>query len=317
MNVPLQRLLLTAGGFKEQQSDQMKTNSYSYSFWGRTWNAQFGAILTAFTLLFGFGLQDVEAKPKVSNVTVVPTIENISIVDGQLVASGSVSGTVKGKDFTAPFENVPVDITLAEPEPGDTNAVAACGILDLALAPINLDVLGLVVETSPICLEITAIPGGGLLGDLLCSVANLLNGGLSIGDILGGLNLVDPASGVQVAPALTTDQINQLLGTIEDLLNEALGQLIDAILTEILDGAGRTCAILHLELGPLDLNLLGLAVSLDDCDGGPVVVDITGERGAGNLLGNLLCGLLGGGGLNLGDTLQDILDGILGRLPGN
>jgi hypothetical protein len=317
MNVPLQRLLLTAGDFKEQQSDHMKTNSYSYSFWGRTWNAQFGAILSAFTLLFGFGLQDVEAKPKVSNVTVVPTIENISIVDGQLVASGSVSGTVKGQDFTAPFENVPVDITLAQPEPGDTNAPAACGVLDLALGPINLDVLGLVVETSPICLEITAIPGGGLLGDLLCSVANLLNGGLSIGDILGGLNLVDPVTGVQVAPALTTDQINQLLGAIEDLLNGALGQLIDAILTEITDATGLTCGILHLELGPLDLNLLGLAVSLDDCDGGPVVVDITGERGAGNLLGNLLCGLLGGGGLNLGDTLQDILDGILGRLPGN
>ena len=52
----------------------MKTNNYSYSFWGRAWNAQFGAILSALALLFGFGLQDVEAKPKVSNVTVIPTI---------------------------------------------------------------------------------------------------------------------------------------------------------------------------------------------------------------------------------------------------
>ena len=292
----------------------MKTNNYSYSFWGRAWNAQFGAILSALALLFGFGLQDVEAKPKVSNVTVIPTIEEISIVDGQLVASGSVSGTVKGQDFTAPFENVPVDLTLAEPD--EETPATACGILDLALAPINLDVLGLVVETSPICLEITAIPGGGLLGDLLCSVANLLNGGLSIGDILGGLNLVDPATGVQVAPALTPDQITQLLGGIEDLLNEALGNLVDAVLTNITEATGLTCAILHLELGPLDLNLLGLAVSLDDCADGPVVVDITGERGAGNLLGNLLCGLLGGGALNIGDTLQDLLDGLLGRLPG-
>ena len=294
----------------------MKTHSY-YSFWGGAWNAKFGAILSAFTLLFGFGLQDVEAKPKVSNVTVVPTIENISLVDGQLVASGSVSGTVKGQDFTAPFENVPVDITLAEPDE-DTPA-GACGVLDLALAPINLDVLGLVVETSPICLEINAIPGA-LLGDLLCAVANLLNGGLSIGDILGGLGVVDAtagAPGTLAVPALTQVQIDELLALVEGLLNGALGQLIDAILTEITDGAGTTCAILHLELGPLDLNLLGLAVSLDDCDGGPVVVDITGERGAGNLLGNLLCGLLGGGGLNLGDTLQDLLDGILGRLPGN
>ena len=75
-------------------------------------------------------------------------------------------------------------------------------------------------------------------------------------------------------------------------------------------GAGA-CDILHLELGPLDLTLLGLEVILDDCDGGPVVVDITGQRGRGNLLGNLLCGLLGSGRLGLGDILGDILEDIL------
>ena len=49
-----------------------------------------------------------------------------------------------------------------------------------------------------------------------------------------------------------------------------------------------TCEILHLELGPLDLNLLGLAVHLDK-----VVLDITAVPGAGNLLGNLLCAVAG------------------------
>jgi hypothetical protein len=73
---------------------------------------------------------------------------------------------VKGKPFTVPFTNAPVDLTLAE---GQTDA-GACPIL-------NLDVLGLVVETSPICLEIIANSGQGLLGDLLCAVANLHNGG--------------------------------------------------------------------------------------------------------------------------------------------
>jgi hypothetical protein len=128
------------------------------------------------------------------------------------------------------------------------------------------------------------------------------------------LNLVD-ANGVQVLPALTTDQITGLLDAVGNLLNGALGQLLGAVLTDVTDGAGTTCAILHLELGPLNLNLLGLEVNLDDCADGPVVVDITGERGAGNLLGNLLCGILGSGGLNLGDTLQDLLDSLLGRLP--
>jgi len=49
-----------------------------------------------------------------------------------------------------------------------------------------------------------------------------------------------------------------------------------------------TCGILHLELGPLDLDLLGLVVHLDR-----VVLDISAESGPGNLLGNLLCGIAG------------------------
>ena len=48
--------------------------------------------------------------------------------------------------------------------------------------------------------------------------------------------------------------------------------------------AAATCTILHLVLGPLDLNLLGLMVHLNR-----VVLDITAVSGAGNLLGNLLC----------------------------
>ena len=49
-----------------------------------------------------------------------------------------------------------------------------------------------------------------------------------------------------------------------------------------------TCDILHLELGPLDLNLLGLVAHLDR-----VVLDITAQQGPGNLLGNLLCAIAG------------------------
>ena len=41
-------------------------------------------------------------------------------------------------------------------------------------------------------------------------------------------------------------------------------------------------------LGPLDLNLLGLAIHLNQ-----VVLNITAIPGAGNLLGNLLCAVAG------------------------
>ena len=41
-------------------------------------------------------------------------------------------------------------------------------------------------------------------------------------------------------------------------------------------------------LGPLHLDVLGLVIDLNR-----VVLNITGQTGAGNLLGNLLCGLVG------------------------
>jgi hypothetical protein len=73
------------------------------------------------------------------------------------------------------------------------------------------------------------------------------------------------------------------------------------------------CDILNLVLGPLDLNILGLRVQLNQ-----VVLDITAVPGAGNLLGNLLCavaGLLDGSPLaGLLGQLQTLLNQILGAL---
>jgi hypothetical protein len=65
--------------------------------------------------------------------------------------------------------------------------------------------------------------------------------------------------------------------------------------------AAPSCAILNLVLGPLHLDLLGLVVDLNR-----VVLNIVGQTGAGNLLGNLLCSLTGilDGGLILGRFLS-------------
>jgi hypothetical protein len=50
----------------------------------------------------------------------------------------------------------------------------------------------------------------------------------------------------------------------------------------------QTCQILRLVLGPLDLNLLGLRIQLNQ-----VILNITAEQGPGNLLGNVLCAVAG------------------------
>jgi hypothetical protein len=59
-----------------------------------------------------------------------------------------------------------------------SSASASCPILSLVLGPLNLNLLGLNITLNQVVLNITAIPGAGnLLGNLLCAVANLLNGG--------------------------------------------------------------------------------------------------------------------------------------------
>jgi len=73
-----------------------------------------------------------------------------------------------------------------------------------------------------------------------------------------------------------------------------------------------TCDILGLVLGPLHLDLLGLVIDLNR-----VVLNITGETGAGNLLGNLLCGLTGIlDGTSILTQLQGILQGLLDAING-
>jgi len=73
----------------------------------------------------------------------------------------------------------------------------ACDVLRLVLGPLDLDLLGLQVHLDRVVLNIVAQSGAGnLLGNLLCAVAGLLDGGL-----------------------------NGLLGRIGNLLNRILGRL--------------------------------------------------------------------------------------------
>ena len=71
---------------------------------------------------------------------------------------------------------------------------AACDILNLVLGPLDLNVLGLEVHLNQVVLDIIATPGPGqLLGNLLCAVAGLLDGGPLaglLGQLVGLLNQI-------------------------------------------------------------------------------------------------------------------------------
>src|SRR5687767_4843245 len=69
----------------------------------------------------------------------------------------------------------------------------------------------------------------------------------------------------------------------------AVGNLTGAVTAPVtmpvdLQQTSSSCDILNLVLGPVDLNLLGLEVHLNQ-----VVLDVVATAAPGNLLGNLLC----------------------------
>ena len=105
--------------------------------------------------------------------------------------------------------------------------------------------------------------------------------------------------------------VGTLTATVTDEAGNILRTIVQQIALPVANITG-SCQILHLELGPLDLDLLGLLVHLDK-----VVLDITAQSGPGNLLGNLLCGIAGlldSGGLLT--QLSALLNQLLGALGG-
>ena len=107
-----------------------------------------------------------------------------------------------------------------------------------------------------------------------------------------------------------TDQ-GQLVATglLTGVVTSAAGVTTSVVRTVALPAAvtQTSCAILHLDLGPLNLDLLGLQVNLNR-----IILDITAQAGAGNLLGNLLCAVTNL--LNDPTGLSKLLNSILAIL---
>lgn len=119
-------------------------------------------------------------------------------LNGQLTGQpGNPQGQGRGPQQVS-RQNVamPINAVNSAAAPAGESQGPACGILDLTLGPLDLNLLGLRVQLNQVHLVITAIPGGGLLGDLLCAVANLLNPGGAIGNLAQFLNLLNQILGL-------------------------------------------------------------------------------------------------------------------------
>jgi hypothetical protein len=126
-------------------------------------------------------------------------IKRFAVVNGQMNAIGVLNVTSGAKNVITTIA-WPVQLNSAPASAANTTnlaglaaapvAAAACPILHLTLGPLNLNLLGLVISIpNPIVIDITAVPGpGNLLGNLLCDVANLLNGNTALQNLVNALN---------------------------------------------------------------------------------------------------------------------------------
>lgn len=127
-----------------------------------------------------------------------------------------------------------------------------------------------------------------------------------VGTIPGGGTFTGSFTPTKFVPTATgVDVVGTLTGTVTSATG-VVGTILKNITLPVTIGES-SCDILHLDLGPLSLNLLGLQVDLSR-----IVLDITAQTGSGKLLGNLLCAVAGllDNPSGLSKLLNDILSAL-------
>jgi len=198
---------------------------------------------------------------------------------GGVVATGTLTGNLRsGKSVS--HASAPVRFAVVAKANG-----ARCDVITLRLAPLDLELLGVQVTTSDINLDVYALHGR-VLGDLFCALSHA--------------KVTFPRA-ARVARALNSRMHGQPLRVFT--ASEALPASTPR-------AQPQTCQVLKLVLGPLHLDLLGLVVDLyGKTQSDPVVVTINAQPSKG-LLGQLLCGVAGGGGINSITGLQNLLNSL-------
>jgi hypothetical protein len=194
-----------------------------------------------------------------------------------VVADGTLTGKLRSGTSVS-RDSAPVRFKVAAKRSGKR-----CDVITLRLAPLDLELLGVQVQTSHISLDVYARKGR-VLGDLFCALAHAK---VTFPRVARALN------------ARLDGRPLRVLATSTSLPARASAA-----------AQPKTCQVLKLVLGPLHLDLLGLVVDLyGKTRSDPVVVTINAQPDKG-LLGQLLCGLAGGGGVSNIAGLQSLLSSL-------
>ena len=134
------------------------------------------------------------ADATVRTLTGMFTIQRFARAQGQVVAVGTLVATLTSTVPGTPAQTVVTQLSMPlqtgnSATAADVTALATCDILHLVLGPLHLNLLGLVVDLNQVVLDITAETGAGnLLGNLLCAITGLLDGGGALGNLVSLLN---------------------------------------------------------------------------------------------------------------------------------
>jgi len=199
-------------------------------------------------------------------------------------ASGVVAdGTLTGKlssGTSVSHDSAPVKFRVAAAARG-----SRCNVITLRLAQLDLELLGVQVTTSQISLDVYARKGR-VLGDLFCALSHAK---------------VTFPQAARAARVMNSHLVGRSLPVF------AATQTLQASASQT---QPQSCQVLKLVLGPLHLDLLGLVVDLyGKTRSDPVIVTINAVPSQG-LLGQLLCGLAGGGGITNLAGLQSLLSSL-------
>jgi hypothetical protein len=183
-------------------------------------------------------------------VTVQITVGKLAAHGATTRASGVATATLSGVSGAA--STVKQKITLRAATAGN------CRILHLFIQQLDLSLLGLNVHLDKVNLDITGQRHGGVLGRLFCSLAGA-------------------KAKTKVARAINARLARHPM--------RALKTRARLVPVATASQAAPTCQVLDLVLGPLNVQLLGLVVDLNQ-----VHLSITATRGGG-ILGDVFCQL--------------------------
>ena len=182
----------------------------------------------------------------------------VTAYDGAGLLDGSLSVLF---NLTAPLAAGALLPGLTTPVPVPPAAPGA--LVTLNLNPLDINLLGVEIQTSPITVTVSAQSGDGLLlGNTLTLASHLVN-----------------------LPAVS-DALNNVLGNVVTLLNSA-SMAVSGVGSGTFDTAtADDTPVLDLFVAPVHVNLLGALV-----DTSPIHLTITAHLGAGLVLGNAVTAL--------------------------